>query len=225
MKRFAKFFLAGAMTLTTLGGPAWACHPTCRPAGASQGVPSNVRPQPQPEPEQLPPTPAPDRGLTLNDDVINDLPADAKLAIRAAARKAGKGPVIPTVAQRVEAVPGPSTPAPTPASPARLPVAAPVAAQSTSHNPTFNDRMAQVIATEQNLAVQTARLEAKRAELERWDDVAQEKFRRAFGTVDEAARQRIIQVLSQQITRNRQTLAALAEGVNLDFFLQSKQQH
>jgi hypothetical protein len=83
--------------------------------------------------------------------------------------------------------------------------------------------MVQLIASEQNLAAQTARLETKLRELERWDAAAQDKFGRAFGTTDDAVRQRVMAVLAQRITRNRQTAAALAEGANLEFYLQTKQ--
>ena len=81
MTRSMNLVLASLLTLTILGGSASACNQRCRPVGqASQGQPPITRPQPQ----QLSPSP---NGLAANDEVINDLPVDAKLAIRAAAAK------------------------------------------------------------------------------------------------------------------------------------------
>ena len=101
--------------------------------------------------------------------------------------------------------------------------------QATSVRPaptplSFNDRMAQVFATRQSLIAQTARLESKLNDLKRWDAPAQEKFRRAFGTIDDTVRLRVAKAIEQQIIRNRQTVAALGEGVNFEFYLQSKHQ-
>jgi hypothetical protein len=92
MKPMTRLFLVGLLAVTAVGDSAWACNPRCQPnRGYIQSAPPlDVRPQPiqQPQPFQPPPnfTPSPN-GLTANDTVINDLPADAKRAIRAAAAK------------------------------------------------------------------------------------------------------------------------------------------
>jgi hypothetical protein len=81
MKRYAKLFLAGMLAMTTVGGSAWACNPRCQPVGGAiqRMPPANVRLQ------QLPPSPSP-ISLSANDVIVNDLPVEAKLAIRAAAK-------------------------------------------------------------------------------------------------------------------------------------------
>jgi hypothetical protein len=82
-----KLALAALLTLTALSGPAGACdsrhrRPAC---GANQGKPpANFQPQ-QFQPLQFQPLP---NGIAAGDQIINDLPPDAKLAIRMAAAKA-----------------------------------------------------------------------------------------------------------------------------------------
>jgi hypothetical protein len=85
MKRSKTHFLASILALTILCGSAWACNPRCRPAGGTtrSAPPSNVIRQ------QIPPSP---NGLGANDVIVNDLPADAKRAIRAAAAKVRTNP-------------------------------------------------------------------------------------------------------------------------------------
>ena len=75
---------------------------------------------------------------------------------------------------------------------------------------------------QQVLAAQTARLEAKRAELQRWDEAAQAKFRQAFGTTDESARQLVLRRIEQQIDQNTKLQAAIAETVSFEFYVQTK---
>lgn len=104
MTRLSQVFLVSLVALTTLNDSAWACQSRCRPTGRPILVtpPANIRQQPVPPTSSpnsqrpLPPAPAPapaptpsPNGLTANDVIINDLPAEAKLAIRAAAT-AGK---------------------------------------------------------------------------------------------------------------------------------------
>jgi hypothetical protein len=86
----------------------------------------------------------------------------------------------------------------------------------------FHGRMAQAIATQQALAAANARLDTKQAELERWDAAAQEKFHRAFGSTDERLRQAVLQRIEQQREKNLQLLAAITDGVNFEFYMQTK---
>jgi hypothetical protein len=86
----------------------------------------------------------------------------------------------------------------------------------------WNDRMVQAVNVQRTLVLLNARLEAKRAELQRWDEQAQEKFRRAFGTAQEEARQQVLGRIDQEIQRNNQLLAVLAQNVNFEFYLQTK---
>jgi hypothetical protein len=88
--------------------------------------------------------------------------------------------------------------------------------------PTFNDRMAQAIAAQRLLAAQNARLSTKRAELQRWDEAAQEKFQQAFGTTDAAARQLVLRKVEQQIDRNAKLMVTLADAVNFEFYVRTK---
>jgi hypothetical protein len=83
----------------------------------------------------------------------------------------------------------------------------------------WNERVVKAVQLQQAQAAQNARLEAKKAELERWDAPAQEKFRRAFGTADEAVRQRVLERIGALIQRNQQTIAAIADGMNFEFYL------
>jgi hypothetical protein len=87
-----------------------------------------------------------------------------------------------------------------------------------------NDQIIKAVAVQQALAAQNARLEAKLAELKRWDSQAQEKFLRAFGTTDETVRQRVIQRIDALIERNLQTMESIADSVNFDFFLEGRKQ-
>jgi hypothetical protein len=82
--------------------------------------------------------------------------------------------------------------------------------------------MSRAVAAQQALAASNARLEGKRAELTRWDAAAHEKFQRAFGTTDERARRAVLQRIEQQLQKNQQVLAAIADGVNFEFYLQTK---
>jgi hypothetical protein len=85
MKAFSKVFVAGLFTFVAMANLASACGHRCP---ANNGA---VRPVPQfntpVEPIPMPPSPSAN-GLSLNDSIINDLPADAKRAIKAAAAKA-----------------------------------------------------------------------------------------------------------------------------------------
>jgi hypothetical protein len=89
----------------------------------------------------------------------------------------------------------------------------------------FNDRVTQAVGLQQALRAQNARLKSKREELVTWDAAAQAKFFRAFGTTDDAARLRVVRLIDQQIERNNRTLAALAERLNLEFYVEGKQTH
>jgi hypothetical protein len=100
------------------------------------------------------------------------------------------------------------------------PAAAPTAPAPATGS--FSDRVTQAVALKQALAAQNARLKAKWAELDRWDATAQEKFRRAFGSSDEQLRGRVMDRIEQLIDRNNQSIAAISENLNFEFFLQSK---
>jgi hypothetical protein len=210
MKRSWKLLLAGLLTVATPAAPAWACGSSCHRGG---GRANPVRPTPVNPVDNTPPTPNPNglagNGIDPNDLVIDDLlPADAKRAIHLAAHKAGSVATTRTTTPR----------RPTTQPPVRVTTPEP----TTDRPLAFNERMAELIAAQQELATENARLEVKLNELTRWDDAAQEKFVRAFGTTDQAVRQRIMKLIEQKMEQNRQTAATLAEGANLQFYLQTK---
>lgn len=68
-------------------------------------------------------------------------------------------------------------------------------------------------AIEQALQDQRALLEAKKAELQKWDAGAQANFQPMFGSTDEAARQQILQRIDKMLELNRSlTLANFAKA-------------
>ena len=99
MKPMTKLLLTGILAVTTLTESSWACGQRCQPVRSFiQTTPSpNVRsPQPQPTQPFQPPTnfQTNPNGLKDNNTVINDLPIEAKLAIRAAAAKVRAGSAV-----------------------------------------------------------------------------------------------------------------------------------
>jgi hypothetical protein len=206
------------LALTISSAPAWACGPGgCRTADyADQPSVQQNLPRDDSAAEVVPAI----DGVVAGDEAVNELPAGAKRAIRLAAAKgertyyveAATSTAAPIVARTVAASQTSAA-----SRPANVGPTAPAAGSLS-----FSDRMAQVFAVRQHLAVQTARLEAKMNELNRWDAPAQEKFRQAFGSVDENLRQRVAKAIQAQIDRNRQTVAALSEGVNFEFYMRSK---
>jgi hypothetical protein len=93
---------------------------------------------------------------------------------------------------------------------------------STGSTGSANDRVLRAALAQQALAAQTALFRAKRAELERWDRAAQEKFAKAFGTTDEAVRERVLQRLDALIDRNIKAMAAIADNINFQAYLESR---
>ena len=167
----------------------------CAGASAEGG-----RGSPIPAPEAASPTA---RGGGLDEL----LAARAKAAQRrqsAARRVGGTKEDAPVPAAR--AVPG---------GPSATPV--PAARADSAH-----DRIVRTALTQQALAAQNALLAAKRAELRRWDAPVQAKFLRAFGTTDAATRDRVIARLDSLIGRNLAAMAAIADGINLQAFLESR---
>jgi type IV secretory pathway VirB10-like protein len=88
--------------------------------------------------------------------------------------------------------------------------------------PSHSQRMAQAVEAQRALAAANVRLDAKRRELQRWDAEAQEKFRRAFGTTDERVRRAVLQRIDEQKERNQRLLAAITDGMNFEFYMQTK---
>jgi hypothetical protein len=181
-------------------------RPRCRP-----NVPRVV-----PAPIRVPgnagaPLPAPGADPEDGDDsVVWDLPEGPKS--RNAKRPAvGSG----SGEERLRAVsavrsgsrpPAPANPAdrrvPAPEHRAIRPPAEPVegepkATATRAEGRSYSDRVTRAVVAQQALAAENARLEAKPAELERWDAVARDKFRRAFGTTDERMRQLVYQRIEQ----------------------------
>ena len=90
MNAISKVLVAGFVGLVVASESASACGHRCPVRqGNVQAVPQmNNFPQLNDVPQPIPNLPTPgDSGLTQNDSVINDLPADAKRAIKAAAAK------------------------------------------------------------------------------------------------------------------------------------------
>jgi hypothetical protein len=86
----------------------------------------------------------------------------------------------------------------------------------------FHDRIVRLVTAQQALANQIGRLQAKRAALLRWDRPTQERFLQVFGTTSGEARARVAKRLDQLIEQKLQLLAANAEQVNLERFLEQK---
>jgi hypothetical protein len=82
--------------------------------------------------------------------------------------------------------------------------------------------VARAVAARQALAAANGRLETKLGELERWDAAAQEKFHRAFGTTDERVRQAVRERIEKQRDKNLGLMAAIADGINFEFYMQTK---
>jgi hypothetical protein len=86
----------------------------------------------------------------------------------------------------------------------------------------FNEnRMRQAQRVAQELKSRIARLEQRRAELERWDAAAQARFEAAFGTTDPAQRDKLLQRIKQEIAHTKQSLAAVADDIRFLAYLQS----
>lgn len=85
-----------------------------------------------------------------------------------------------------------------------------------------NEQIVKTVLVQQALVAQNVRLQAKRAELERWDRPAREKFLRAFGTTDEAARERVLRRIDGLLERNFKALVAIADNVNFESYLESR---
>ena len=86
------------------------------------------------------------------------------------------------------------------------------------------ERITKALAAQKELKLNIQRLQAKRSEIERWDNVAQEKFRKAFGGTDEKVRQKVIQRIDQLIQESTRTLASLAEAIRFDFYISMNKQ-
>jgi hypothetical protein len=181
-----------------------------------------------------PPSADPEGG---EDSVVWDLPDGTKSrTAKRPAAQVGAGAVRPRTAQAIR--PGSRPPAPATPPARRVSVTERDAARppsrpaegegepqtqpARSEGGSYNDRVVQAVAAQQALAAENARLGARLAELERWDTVAQDKFRRAFGTADERVRQLVFQRIEQRRERNQQLIAALADGLNLEFYMRTK---
>jgi hypothetical protein len=88
--------------------------------------------------------------------------------------------------------------------------------------PAVPERLVRAVSAHKALAAQVAKLMAKRAEIERWDGPAQEKFRRAFGTTDDKVRQRVLQQIDRQIQEASRVLASLADTIRFEFYVSQK---
>jgi hypothetical protein len=90
--------------------------------------------------------------------------------------------------------------------------------------PVVPERLVRAVAAHKALATQVAKLMAKRAEIERWDGPAQEKFRRAFGTTDNQVRLRVLQQIDRQIQEASRLMASLADTIRFEFYVSQKNQ-
>jgi hypothetical protein len=201
MKRFILSLAAGVVGLTLACGTASACDTKC-----------NTRPAPAATPSPAPVVNPPARPTTPEE-------ADLEQLLNKQRKQAGQGnlPVKPLPAQATNNA-GPSGAlARTPATPATATPATPVV-----RGPSQNDRIVKAVATQQALAAQNVLLEAKRAELQRWDRPAQEKFLRAFGTTDEGTRDRVIQRIDALIERNLQAMTTIADNLNFESFMENR---
>jgi hypothetical protein len=209
MNRLHISAVLGVLSLAVFVPSLHACDP--KPRRCTPG-PRVVTPPPVPTPA------VEDDGSEVGDGLVWDLPADAKTRIAKAAKDGATGRRAPGRAAR----PGSRGPAGS-ATPQRR--AAEPPASETAERPqggSFHDRVTRAVAAEKALAAANTRLEAKLAELERWDAVAQEKFHRAFGTTDERVRQAVVQRIEQQREKNLRLMAAIADSVNFEFYMQSK---
>jgi hypothetical protein len=198
-----KAFLActGICVAIILSSSAHACNPTCgtvvsRPPVTSAG--GNTRPgAPNNTPQAIPSgTNEPIGGSEVN----WDLPTSEKARIAKAVRFRTETEVIPTS----------TTPAP--------------ATTVRPNGAVIPERVARAVAAQREMAQQLNRLIAKRAEIERWDASAQDKFRRAFGTTDEAARRNVMQRLDQQIQDGSRILADLSDSVRFEVYVSQNKQ-
>jgi hypothetical protein len=203
-----------------------ACNPACR-GGRRPAVGAPVR--------QTPIAVAPG-GEDEDDSLVWDLP-DGKVVTT----KRPTTPAATPSSRRTGSAGNPGRRAPAPgAVPDRRPVEAveepaedeqpeaPAARTTAAPKPasvdgaSYADRMTRAVAARQTLVAQNARLDGKRRELLRWGSEDQEKFRRAFGSTDEQLRRAVLQRIEQQQARNRQLMAAIADGMNFDFYIQTK---
>jgi len=194
-----KFLLSMSLCLTAslvVAMNTQACDP--RPGCGSSARPAGVRPTPAAPVKPASGVVAPaQQGQSVNpgnDDVVWDLPAAEKQRIKQAVRLR-------------EDAPAPSQAAPT-----------------TATTPQADGRLANAIAAHKALAAQLGRLSAKRAQVQRWDAQAQEKFRQAFGSTDEQVRKAVLQRIDQQIQESSRLLTALADNIRFDFYVSRDKQ-
>ena len=194
--------LSVCVALTTAAvSDLWACGPRSCANGAG-ARPTVVRPV---RPGAGTPVPAPTVGETSgpsvtesggDTQVVWDLPETEKARIRQAVR-------LRTAPETASAPAAPTAPA-------------------AADSPVVPERVARAVAAQKAIAAQMARLLAKRAEIQRWDEVAQAKFRQAFGSTDEPVRARVMQRINQQIQEGSRLMAALADTISFEFYVAQK---
>ena len=81
------------------------------------------------------------------------------------------------------------------------------------------ERISRAINAHRELTQLLDHLATRREEIQRWDDLAQQKFQRAFGTVDEKVRQAVLQRIDQQMQESARALATLADSLRFEFYL------
>jgi hypothetical protein len=97
---------------------------------------------------------------------------------------------------------------------------APAASQAPASEPAQTpENVSRALAAHKALAAQVARLVAKRDEIKRWDEQAQDKFRQAFGSADEALRARVLQRIDQEIQQRTRLMATLADNIRFEFYV------
>jgi hypothetical protein len=188
-----KFLLSICLCVTT-ALLASAMAQACDPRPGCGVVPAKPQTSVRPVPAPVTPPANSAGGNGAGDEVIWDLPAAEKQRIKKA-----------VLAREAIAPQGQPQPAPGPTPPV-YPSADEV-------------RQANAIAAHKALTAQLARLTAKRAEIQRWDSQAQEKFRQAFGSTDEQLRKAVLQRIDQQIQESSRLLAALADNIRFDFYV------
>jgi hypothetical protein len=190
MKRFMATMCMGMALVPMVVSQVNACNPRpCRPTQVIPVRPAPVIPQAPVNPQPGPEANGPTEPIGSN-EVVWDLPETEKRRIREA--------VLSRTApmQSVSTTPAPTTEA-----------------------PALPERITRALAAHKALAAQVNRLMAKRTEIQRWDNVAQEKFRQAFGSTDEQLRQRVLQRIDQLIQEGSRQLTTLADEIRFEFYV------
>ena len=143
--------------------------------------------------------------LGRDDNLIWDLPGDK---VRTKQPPASRAPQQRQAAARKPAAPAQAEPEPN--------------VNSDLIGQAANQRMNRILDARDVLSTDFRRLQAKKAELIRWDRAAQEKFQRAFGSADLELRQQVLIKLDGALKQTANRLAQVQERLDFEVFMQSK---